>query len=160
MKFSHYKKQAQAGFTLIELMIVVAIIGILAAVAIPAYQNYVAKSQVTTALAEISSAKTLLEEKQSQGVTSDDVTKMTGSTAEILNTVGITAASSPRCSAYTSKVAADGTASISCTMIGSSDVNGKFIKWSRAATGVWTCGTSVIEKLAPKTCPTDTTVTA
>lgn len=47
----------QKGFTLIELMIVVAIIGILAAIAIPAYQNYTARSQVSEALSMASSFK-------------------------------------------------------------------------------------------------------
>lgn len=54
-------KKLQRGFTLIELMIVVAIIGILAAIAIPLYQDYIAKTQATRVYGEANSVRTSIE---------------------------------------------------------------------------------------------------
>ena len=150
----------QKGFTLIELMIVVAIIGILAAIAIPAYQNYVAKSQVSVGLADISGGKTNTELKLSEGIASAGL-KTTGA-------VGI-----PEKTAACKSIAVDfaktGAGSVVCTLQGSSKIDGQTIGWYRTAdqnkvtntdpdksieesTGQWSCKTNVSLDLAPKSC--------
>lgn len=126
---------AQKGFTLIELMIVVAIIGILAAIAIPAYQNYIAKSQVSTGLAEIAGTKTAYELKVNDGVA-----------IATLSDIGLNSTSSSRCDyTATNYTAASGAATnaVVCELKGSPRIAGKFIAMNRDTDGVWTCTTDL-----------------
>jgi type IV pilus assembly protein PilA len=138
-------KRVQQGFTLIELMIVVAIIGILAAIAIPAYQDYTAKAQSSEAFTLLDGLKTPIADQMSQDATAAGCVLPTTAISSGKYVASITPAFAGTVCTLTATYKASGVAAA----IASKVVTMAF----DSATGAWVCNGSGLGALAPKACP-------
>lgn len=132
-----------SGFTLIELMIVVAIIAILASIATPMYQTYVARAQATAGLSEITPGRTAYETLVNQGVVS-------GNSYANMDNLGLPT-DTPNCT-ITATAPASGDSTIRCTLKGPATVRSSHIDLVRDSSGSWHCVSNLQPNYMPRSC--------
>lgn len=145
---------AQKGFTLIELMIVVAIIGILAAIAIPQYQNYIAKSQVSRVMSEVGSLRTPVETCLMNGTAAASCdlgwtnSNLLGSMETVTTDQTGLVVKYDITTGEASMVATFGNNASSALRTDGKNT----LTWARTVGGTWSCSSTVDEAYAPAGC--------
>ena len=161
-------KATQKGFTLIELMIVIAIIGILAAIALPMYQNYIARSQVTRVMGESGNLKTVVETCMLDGKTTPGSASgncVIGATGSNILTGAAQSGETLATGTGVPQVAITGNAATITATFGNNaaqvlkEGTAKKVTWTRDTSGTWTCSTDVAEGFRPAGCAGTTTPT-
>ncbi len=142
MKSMRLNKRVQKGFTLIELMIVVAIVGILAAIALPAYNNYMIKSKLTEATTALDAARAAISEAYANGANT-----MPAQASAPIATVPASNAVVVKSVAYLSDGASQVSVQLGIASTGSAVIDGKLFLGMFGAgqadgTVKWTCGTT------------------
>ena len=151
--------KVQQGFTLIELMIVVAIIGILAAIAIPQYQNYIARSQFTRVMSDAGIMKTTVETCMLSGRTvvgdgAGECNPETGG-SNLISGASQTSATLPTgLGAPQITIQNTGGAKIEATFGNSAALilHGNTLTWTRDTNGAWTCSSNAPAKFKAAGC--------
>jgi type IV pilus assembly protein PilA len=163
MLFTENRHMAyQSGFTLIELMIVVAIIGILAFIAIPQYQNYVGKVQASRVIAELGELRLSVEEciqtgRVDIGLAAKECDPRATASNLIIggsqvginlpNNTGVAQLSNPL--TPTSSITATVSTQVAPTL------SGKKVKWQRLSNGSWSCSSNIEAIYLPNSCSYD-----
>lgn len=154
--------KSNTGFTLIELMIAISIIGILSAIAMPQYQNYMVRSQVNRIAHEVGQLKLTVEECLQNGKTNIGISitdcdpRATGSNliqggsqvgVTLPNGLGVAQISNPL--VLTTIIVGE------VSNGGATAIRSKKIAWKRDISGSWSCYSNVDDKFMPSYCEQD-----
>ena len=135
----------ERGFTLVELLIVTALIGVLARFAIPSYQAHVAKAAFSAALTEVSAGEVGVDILMRDEPDAD--------ARAVFSASGLPSGTSA-CSANAATAAAAGAVDLTCRIAGGpAGITGRYVRLSRSANGTWVCTTDVAPAYAATAIP-------